>query len=234
MPERGINIMADSTLIWAPTRPTDAGVFYRAPLGTPLPTNATSPLNALFVDHGWLGEDGITLMVNRANTKHHAFGSDLVKTTQDNYEESLKVTLLECDPDVLETVFGAVEMPVVRGFDTALVPLAKPRFLGSHPPRVLVKAVDVVDAAAIADAWNAAARTTVHVGKSPVVVLLVGQQLARSRDLDQALEAAARQRKPAEGPTELALVVVNASDWKCHLPAEVPAAVRKLIDQVCK
>ena len=107
MPERGINIMADSTLIWAPTRPTDAGVFYRAPLGTPLPTNATSPLNALFVDHGWLGEDGITLMVNRANTKHHAFGSDLVKTTQDNYEESLKVTLLECDPDVLETVFGA-------------------------------------------------------------------------------------------------------------------------------
>lgn len=99
--------MADSTLIWAPTRPTDAGVFYRAPLGTPLPANATSPLNGLFVDHGWLGEDGITLMVNRANTKHHAFGSDLVKTTQDNYEESLKVTLLECDPDVLETVFGA-------------------------------------------------------------------------------------------------------------------------------
>lgn len=136
--------------------------------------------------------------------------------------------------EAVETVFGAVEMPVVRGFDTALVPLAKPRFLGSHPPRVLVKAVDVVDAAAIADAWNAAARTTVHVGKSPVVVLLVGQQLARSRDLDQALEAAARQRKPAEGPPELALVVVNASDWKCHLPAEVPAAVRKLIDQVCK
>jgi len=99
--------MADSTLIWAPTRPTDAGVFYRAPSGTPLPTSADEPLNALFTDHGWLGEDGITLMVNRANTKHHAFGSDLVKTTQDNYEESLQVTLLESDPDVLETVFGA-------------------------------------------------------------------------------------------------------------------------------
>jgi len=99
--------MADSTLIWAPTRPTDAGVFYRAPLGTTLPTNASSSLNSLFTDHGWLGEDGITLMVTRDNTKHHAFGSDLVKTTQDNYEESLKLTLLESDPDVLETVFGA-------------------------------------------------------------------------------------------------------------------------------
>jgi hypothetical protein len=134
----------------------------------------------------------------------------------------------------VEAAFGAVEMPVVRGFDTALVPLAKPRFLGSHPPRVLVRAVEVVDAAAIADAWNAAARTKVHVGKSPVVVLLVGRQLARPRDLDQALEAASRQRKPDDGPAELVVVVINASDWKCHPPAEMPSAVRKLIDQICK
>ena len=99
---------------------------------------------------------------------------------------------------------------------------------------MLVKAVEVVDAAAVAEAWNVAARTRVHVGKSPVVVLLVGRQLARPRDLDQALEAAARQRIPADGPDQLSVVVVNASDWKPHLPAEVPAAVRKLIDQICK
>jgi len=98
--------MADSTLIWAPTRPTDAGVFYRAPLGTPLPTTADEPLNALFVDHGWLGEEGITLTVDRDITKHYAFGSDLVKTTQGTYSESLQLSLLESDPDVLETVFG--------------------------------------------------------------------------------------------------------------------------------
>lgn len=134
----------------------------------------------------------------------------------------------------VETVLGPVEMPIVRGFDTVLVPLAKPRFLGTHPPRVLLKAVDVVDAAAIAEAWNAASRTKVHVGKSPVVVLLVGRQLPSARDLDRALEAASRQRKPDDGPGELVLVVVNASDWKPHMPAEVPAAVRKLIDQICK
>lgn len=104
--------MADSTLIWAPTRPSDGGVFYRGPLGTTLPTDAVAPLNALFVDHGWLGEDGITLQVTRDITKHHAFGSDLVKTTQDNYEESLQLTLLESDPDVLETVFGANNLTV--------------------------------------------------------------------------------------------------------------------------
>lgn len=99
--------MADSTLIWAPTRQDSGGVFYRAPLGTTLPTNATAPLNALFVDHGWVGEEGITLTITRDIKKHYAFGSDLVKTTQGSYAESLKLSLLESDPDVLETVFGA-------------------------------------------------------------------------------------------------------------------------------
>lgn len=99
--------MADSTLVWAPTRPDSGGVFYRAPLGTTLPTDAVSTLNTLFVDHGWLGEEGITLTVDRDIKKHYAFGSDLVKTTQGTYSESIKLSLLESDPDVLETVFGS-------------------------------------------------------------------------------------------------------------------------------
>lgn len=98
--------MADSTLIWAPTRPDSGGVFYRAPLATTLPTNAISPLNALFVDHGWLGEEGITQTINRDIKKHYAFGSDLVKTTQGAYAQSYQLSLLESDPDVLETVYG--------------------------------------------------------------------------------------------------------------------------------
>jgi hypothetical protein len=99
--------MADSTLVWAPTRPDSGGVFYRAPLGTTLPTNAVVTLNALFVDHGWVGEEGITLTIDRDIKKHYAFGSDLVKTTQGTYSESIKLSLLESDPDVLETVFGS-------------------------------------------------------------------------------------------------------------------------------
>ena len=98
--------MADSSVIWAPTRPDSGGVFYRAPLGTTLPTNATTPLNALFVDHGWLGEEGVTISVNRDIKRHYAFGSDLVKTTQGQYDEQVKLSFLECDPDVFETVFG--------------------------------------------------------------------------------------------------------------------------------
>jgi hypothetical protein len=53
-----------------------------------------------------LGEEGITVTTERDIQKHYAFGSDLVKTTQGSYAESLQLSLLETDPDVLETVFG--------------------------------------------------------------------------------------------------------------------------------
>lgn len=36
---------------------------------------------------------------------------------------------------IVETLYGKIHTPTVRGFDLAMVPLAKPRFLGSHPPR---------------------------------------------------------------------------------------------------
>jgi hypothetical protein len=135
---------------------------------------------------------------------------------------------------VVESLFGAIELPVIRGFDAALVPVAKPRFLGSHPPRVLLRVAEVADAAAISEAWTAASRSRVHEGKSPVVVLLCGQRLAPQRELEKALEAVSRQRPAATGPHELVMVVVNISDWTCHAQGELPATVRKLVDRICE
>jgi hypothetical protein len=115
--------MADSTNIWASTRHADAGTFYRAPLGTALPATAVTTLNAAFVDHGWLGEEGITNAQTRDTTKHKSFGGDTVKVTQDNYEETIQVTLLESNPDTLATVFGddSVTVDEVSGHRTIRV-----------------------------------------------------------------------------------------------------------------
>ncbi|MFA5911014.1 MAG: J domain-containing protein [Vicinamibacterales bacterium] len=133
----------------------------------------------------------------------------------------------------VEAVFGPVETPAVRGFDAALVPVAKPRFLGSHPPRVLVSAIGVVDATAVADAWQAAARSRVHAGKSPVVVLLFGTHLSPRRELLKAMESAARQRQPAEAPGELVVVAVNSGDWTYLMPDDVSETVRNLVGKIC-
>jgi hypothetical protein len=133
----------------------------------------------------------------------------------------------------IEALYGKVETPTVRGFDLAMVPVAKARFLGTPPPRVLVRVVGLVNAAAVTDAWNAASRARVHVGKSPVVVLLFSRRMAPASELSKAWEAAARQRKPPDAPEELTVVVVDVADWSCRLPPNPSTAARKVADQIC-
>jgi curved DNA-binding protein CbpA len=133
----------------------------------------------------------------------------------------------------VEELHGKVETPTVRGFDLAMVPTAKARFLGAPPPRVLVRIVDVADAGAIADAATAAWRARVHAGKSPVIVLVFSRRIADQGELSKAWEAQARQRRPPDGPEELAVVVVDVSDWSCRLPPGCSAAVHKLAARIC-
>lgn len=134
---------------------------------------------------------------------------------------------------IVESLYGKIETPAVRGFDLVMVPVAKPRFLGSYPPRVLVRVVATADAAAITDAYGAASRARVHAGKSPVLVLLFAAQIAAPNELSRANETNARQRAVPDGPAEIAVVVIDAADWSCRLPPNCSAAVHKLTEQIC-
>lgn len=98
--------MADSGNIWAATIPADGAAVFAAPLGTPLPTSATASLNVAFVDLGWVSEDGVTNSITRDVTRHKAWGGDTVKTTQDNYTETVRFALLESSANVLKVVYG--------------------------------------------------------------------------------------------------------------------------------
>jgi hypothetical protein len=133
----------------------------------------------------------------------------------------------------VEAAYGKCETPTVRGFDLAMVPLAKPRFLTAPPPRVLVRVAETADAAAITDAFNTAARARLHAGKSPVVVLLFSPRIAGQGELSKAWDALARQRKAPDAPDDLNVIVVNVADWSCRLPPNCSSAGRKLADQIC-
>ena len=135
---------------------------------------------------------------------------------------------------VIEALYGKLETPTVRGFDIAFVPTAKPRLLSAPLPRVLVKVVDTVNAAALSEAWTNASRARIHSGKSPVVVLLFGKHIAPRPELMRALQNFERQPKAPDRPHELAIVPVDATDWNCHLPPGVSSPVRKLIEHICK
>lgn len=134
---------------------------------------------------------------------------------------------------VVESLYGKIETPAIRGFDLVMVPVAKPRFLGAMPPRVLVKVVDVVDGAAVTEAHTSASRARVHSGKSPVVVLLFARTIAPQQELSRAYDAIARQRKAPESPEELAVVAVATADWSCRLPPNCSSAVHKLTSAIC-
>lgn len=133
----------------------------------------------------------------------------------------------------VEALHGKCDTPRVRDFEMALVPIAKPRFLGAPPPRVLVRIVDVADAAAVTDAFTAAARARVHVGKSPVVVLLFARRISTPHELSKAWDGLVRARKPPDAPEEVAVIAVDIADWSCRLPPNCSAAVRKIADHIC-
>ena len=133
---------------------------------------------------------------------------------------------------IVEALYGKLETPAVRGFDLAIVPVAKPRFLGALPPRVLVRVLDNVDGAAIGDAHGVAMRARVHSGKSPVVVLLFARHIASQQEISKAFEDITRRRKAPDAPDEVAVVAVDIADWSCRLPPDCSAAVHKLIDQI--
>lgn len=98
--------MADSTLVYAANLLSSGKAFYRGPLTTIAPTDATTALNAGFLDHGWVLDDGFTDSPKRTTQKFYAFGGDLIKSVQTRYEETWTLTLVESSLVVLKTVFG--------------------------------------------------------------------------------------------------------------------------------
>lgn len=134
---------------------------------------------------------------------------------------------------IVESLYGKADTPPVRGFDLVMVPVARPRFLGSMPPRVLVKVVDVADGSAITEAHASASRARVHSGKSPVVVLLMSRVIAPQHELSRAYDALARQRPVPDAPAELAIVAIDIADWSCRLPPNCSAVVHKLTAEIC-
>jgi hypothetical protein len=130
---------------------------------------------------------------------------------------------------IAEDLYGKLQTPNVRGFDIAFVPTAMPRFLGSPPPRVLIKVLEQVDAAAVTEAFTNASRARVHVAKSPVIVLLFAKHIAPQGELLRVME---RQRKAADGPDEIAIVALDTDHWAARMAPGVSAVVRKFIDRL--
>jgi len=88
-------------------KPKIGGAIHRAVLGTTVPTDAKSALDAAFKSLGYCDESGLVNAGDIETTEHKAWGGDVVMTSQTKKSDKFTFTLIEAmNPDVLKAVHG--------------------------------------------------------------------------------------------------------------------------------
>lgn len=88
-------------------KPKIGGSIYRAPLGTDVPTNATTALDTSFKCLGYVSDEGVTNSTSIESEDIKAWGGDTVLTPQTGKTDTFQMSLLESlNIEALKAYFG--------------------------------------------------------------------------------------------------------------------------------
>ncbi|MCL1838656.1 MAG: hypothetical protein FWG47_04995 [Propionibacteriaceae bacterium] len=76
-------------------KPKVGGAVFRAPLGTPVPTDAITPLSEEFIELGYVSSDGWARQINKAFEAINAWGGDEVSKSRTEHGVSFSTDLIE-------------------------------------------------------------------------------------------------------------------------------------------
>lgn len=106
-----------------------------APLGTTLPTNESTALNAAFKDSGYITDDGLTRSESRDTSPIKAWGGATIVVAQTGVEATLKLTFAEYLNDLVQKlIYGAANVTVTPATSSAGKKLAIVGKLGDSAP----------------------------------------------------------------------------------------------------
>lgn len=88
-------------------KPNISGAVFVAPIGTTLPTDATTALDSAFVCLGYVSEDGLTNNNEMDVSAIKAWGGAIVYRSLTELDDNFALTLIESENvDVLKAVYG--------------------------------------------------------------------------------------------------------------------------------
>lgn len=88
-------------------KPKIGGSIYRAPLGTDVPTDANTALDAAFKCLGYVSDEGVTNSTSIESEDIKAWGGDTVLTPQTGKTDTFQLSLLESlNVEALKAYFG--------------------------------------------------------------------------------------------------------------------------------
>lgn len=102
-----------------------SGSVYVAPTGSTAPVDATTALDAAFIDLGAINEDGIALAPSRSVENIRAWqAAKAVRTVVTEDELSVSFSLMQWSADTIELAFGGGTFSVANITETKYVPPA--------------------------------------------------------------------------------------------------------------
>lgn len=83
------------------------GYMFRAPLGTALPSDYSTPLAAAYKVMGFISDDGVVFTTNSDTEEFRDMNGDLMYVSKSTHTEQFAVTLAEQKAAVYEIMYGA-------------------------------------------------------------------------------------------------------------------------------
>lgn len=103
--------MANTALNVSTGKPRVTGGIYRAPIGTTLPTDATTALGVDFTSLGYIATDGVTHSFEVDSGEYRAWGGDLVMAYLNSKTHRFAFGMIEVlNPEVHKTIHGTANV----------------------------------------------------------------------------------------------------------------------------
>ena len=94
------------------------GAIAKAPIGTALPTDATTTLNSAFVSGGYVSENGLSLTPEYSTVDIREWNGGLVRRLKETFDGTLNWEMLQTDEESMKTAFGDANVTVTAADTT--------------------------------------------------------------------------------------------------------------------